>query len=252
MINKYILIFPWLFSIQCSTMQNIQSPYSLTPLPAAEIIKNESVIGAFPLSESGIFSAVKTPNAESILKDVKLMTPVLEDNIFEEADSKRGISNEINSAFGGWLSGDLTAFITLHTSLDDEHKYPDAAHETYYCLLAKKGDWVIQIIGNPGTFHCVSLCKEMLFDQVMEKPGFLKYRPLGKLHDFLVASFPQLRSYKFNDTSGQHAKNVYDYFLVSQNIEIKAGTRVIYARSNHASYEKYIYAIRINIKEKNP
>ena len=91
----------------------------------------------------------------------------------------------------------------------------------------------------------------MLFDQVMEKTGFLKYRPLGNLHDFLVASFPQLRSYKFNDTSDQHAKNVYDYFLVSQNIEIKAGTRVVYVKSNHASYEKYIYAIRINIKERN-
>lgn len=239
---------------------NPTSPGMLKPLAANDWIEDETVIGLYSGSETESTSAMDVPSRDSLLQGVRLMAPRPGGAIVADAALSRRISDELGQQLGGWFAQDLTPYLQLHDSLlsrEERDRFrqggmtiPEENTKTaYYSLAFEKDGWRVQGIGELGVFHAVSLGRPLTQAEALGAGGHVIPRPLGSVESVISGAAPKIATRNLADRSGEHAPNVFDTYLVDQQVKVKGGVRMRLARGGEASSDvaPYFYGIRINM-----
>lgn len=219
------------------------------PLPPAERFDQDMVVGLVPFAEEGTTDAMPVPSVAQLLRGTGLTVPAPRGEISERAPSRA--LRELDREFGGWFAEDLSAYISLHSSLapaEEREGYRragvsiawDQPRNAFYSLAFRAGDWQVQAAGDAGAFHCVFLGRQIAADRVLGEGGHPRPQPLGPVAPVLVEAMPRVDPGRYTDRSASHAPNVFDLYLEKRGSIVKAGVRL-------ASDGRYFYGIRVQI-----
>jgi hypothetical protein len=240
--------------------QSNPRPPSLQPLPVAERIQEESIIGLVPFSEFSSTAALDVPSIDGLLRGTSLMAPSIgEEDLSDPALVKR-ISDQVGQFLRGWFAQDLAPYIQLHSSLvplqlreyyqrSGMNITPDEPTTAYYYMAFKVPPWQVQAVGQLDTFHCISLGRFLAQSEALQEGGHPAFRPLGPVESLLAQAALNLPLQLLIDHSTEHATNVYDTYLERQGTTVKAGVRQnLNGGGKAASSERtYYYGVRINL-----
>ena len=229
----------------------------LEPLPPAERITEEMVIGIYPQSETDSTAALDVPSRRALLRGTRLSLPKPAGNHVENDELRSTIAAELKDLLGGLFGGDIASYIELFDSLVSQEQRDayaksnipiawDEPEKAFYYLAFAVSPWQIQAVGEPGVFHCVFFGLPLQSEEAIGAGGHPLVHPAGAIDPLLVDLAPSVSQHSFRDASAEHATNLFDTYLISDDpgIIIKAGVRL---RVTQADQTSYFYGIRINI-----
>jgi len=236
------------------------SPTTLKPLAANEWIEEEMVIGLYSGAENESTDAMAVPSRDSVLRGVRLMAPRPGGARVTDAALAKRISTELGQQLGGWFGQDLTPYLQLYDSLMSQEErdrlrqggmtiQEDKTNTAYYSLGFEKDGWRVQGIGELGVFHAVSFGRPLTQAEALGEGGHITRRPLGPVEALLTTAAPSVAGRTLTDRSAEHGANVFDTYLVGQQVTVKAGVRMrlLKGGSSPTDGAPYFYGIRINL-----
>lgn len=238
---------------------------SLQPLPVAERIQEEGIIGLVPFSEFSSTAALDIPSIDNLLRGPSLMMSIIEEEQLSDSALVKRISDQIGQLLGGWFAQGLAPHLQLHTSLIPlqlrEYYYQvgmnitlDKPTTAFYHMAFKNSPWQVQAVGELNVFHCVSLGRLLAQDEALQEGGYPSKLPFGPIEPLLAQATPNLSLKQLVDRTAEHASNVFDAYLKGESITVKAGVRQGTLGNNSVTLGEFVYyyGIRINLDLRIP
>ena len=240
--------------------KNNGSSAALQPLPLAERIEAENVIGIFSLSEVPTTAAINLQSIDNLLKGVDLMVASIDGEELTDLDLAKSISDELGNRFGGWFAQDLIPYIQLHKSLVSQQVQDyyrlggmnitwDKPKTAFYYMAFEVSPWQVQAVGELGVFHSVSIGRSLSQNEAIGEEGHPAIHPIGSIESLLTQLIPKLPFKELSDRSADYSTNVFDTYLQGSELTVKSGVRqrVFDGKAEISSERYYHYGIRINL-----
>jgi hypothetical protein len=223
------------------------------------------IIGLVPFAEAESTDAITIPSLENLMKGTSLSVPEPEGGRIDNLALAGRISEELGRTLGGWFDTDLVPFIRLYDGLIssqtvEEYRLSgmtitrDQPREAFYFLAFEMAPWQVQAVGEEGVLHAIYIGRSLTSAEATGPGGHPVYRPLGAIQEWLSQAAPKLADLPLTDHSAEHTVNVFDTYLVSPGLIVKAGVRERLMKDGQANpgEQAYVYGIRINLDLRMP
>lgn len=231
--------------------------FKIFHLNTQRIITNEEVIGFYNLSSLDYIPSVNVITEKSLGSGFKIMIPEIRGEKVGNTSYIKDLESELSAVFGGLFNENLDNHVMCHKMLNSNEEMSKYDSDgtviqwgkpelLYYSIFINVDSCNIQVVGEKGRFHYVSVAFILKDDELILNNTEISNSAQLRINNLLKNFFPNISYDQATDYSSNYQKNIFNTFFKYDTLELYGGLRKIYRNNNANSFE-YAYCMRINV-----